>query len=240
MAGMPSDASPDPVFLAWIHGWAVTRQVDPPTPHADGFRIEVGLPRHAARYVFRHPSPALRELGATLTRPWVFLKAAADSDALRALLPTRWQLQPEGTMMTCGEAPFAGTGAVAPGYALHVQDDGARTRRAHVEVRAPDGSPAAAGHLALEHHFAVYDRIVTEPAHQRRGLGGAVMHALQALARRHGRHAGVLVATPPGRALYASLGWRVHAPWATAVIPGPEAAGAASAQQGDADRHREQ
>ncbi len=219
---MSSDLCPDDAFMAWIRGWAVTREVAPPTPHADGFRIEVGLPRQAARYVFGRPSPTLRSLGETIDQPWVFLKAAADAAELRALLPAHWQLQPEGTMMTCVDVPFRGSGAVAPGYALHVRDAAASTRRAHVEVRAPDGSVAASGHLALDAHFAIYDRIVTEPAHQRRGLGRAVMHALQALARTHGRHANVLVATTQGRALYESLGWRPHAPWATAVIPGPD------------------
>ena len=48
------------------------------------------------------------------------------------------------------------------------------------------------------------------------------MRALQAIAHAHGRHAGVLVATPAGRALYESIGWRLHGPWATAVIPGTE------------------
>ena len=213
---------PDDIFLAWIRGWALTREVSPPVAHADGFRIEVGQPRQIARYVFPHASPILRDLGETIAQPWVFLKAAASSDELRALLPAHWRLEPEGTLMHCGDTPFAGSTALAPGYTLHVRDEAARTRRAHVEVRADDGSLAASGHLALDERFAIYDRIVTEPAHQRRGLGRAVMHALQALARAHGRHANVLVASTQGRSLYETLGWRVHAPWATAVIPGPE------------------
>jgi len=101
---------------------------------------------------------------------------------------------------------------------------GARSGRAHVRVLTPGGDLAASGHVALDETFAIYDRIVTEPAHQRRGLGRAVMHTLQALARTHGRHVGALVATDQGRRLYESLGWRLHAPWATAVIPGPDAA----------------
>ncbi len=212
----------DPIFTAWIRGWAIAREVAPPVAHADGHRIDVGLPRQAARYVFPRPSPALAELGATIAQPWVFLKACATSDELRALLPQRWQMQPDGFMMTCDDAPFPGSGALAPGYALHVDDDAAATRRAHVRVLADDGAVAAEGHLALDARRAIYDRIGTDPAHRRRGLGGAVMHALQALARAHGRHAGVLVATPVGRALYESLGWRMHAPWATAVVPGPD------------------
>ena len=211
----------DAIFTAWIRGWATTREVAPPVAHADGYRIDVGLPRQAARYVFSHPSPTLARLGADIEQPWVFLKACATSDELRALLPARWQMQPEGFMMSCDDAPFPGSGALAPGYTLHVDDAAAATRRAHVRVLADDGAVAAEGHLALDERLAIYDRIGTDPAHRRRGLGRAVMHALQALARAHGRHAGVLVATPMGRALYESLGWRVHAPWATAVIPGP-------------------
>jgi GNAT superfamily N-acetyltransferase len=97
-----------------------------------------------------------------------------------------------------------------------------RTGLAHVRVEGRDGSLAASGHLALGKRRATYDRIGTEAAHQRRGLGRAVMHALQAVAHAHGRHAGVLVATPEGRALYESIGWRLHGPWATAVIPGAD------------------
>jgi GNAT superfamily N-acetyltransferase len=219
---MPTTAPHLDIFSAWSRGWAITREVAPPVAHADGLRIEVGMPRQLRRYVFPRASQALHELGETIVEPWVFLKACATGDELRALLPARWQMQDDHFLMTCGDVPFAGGGAVAPGYKLRADDDAARTRRAHVEVHADDGSLAASGHLALDERFAIYDRIVTEPAHQRRGLGRAVMHALQGLARAHGRHANVLVATAQGRALYESLGWRLHAPWATAVIPGPE------------------
>lgn len=219
---MPASDTHLDIFTAWSRGWAITREVAPPVPHADGLRIEVGMPRQLRRYVFPRASQALHELGETIVQPWVFLKACATGDEVRALLPARWQMQDDHFLMTCGDVPFAGSGAVAPGYTLRVDDDAARTRRAHVEVHAPDGALAASGHLALDEHFAIYDRIVTEPAHQRRGLGRAVMHALQALARAHGRHANVLVATAQGRALYETLGWRLHAPWATAVIPGPD------------------
>jgi len=208
------------IFMAWIRGWAHSREAPPPVAHADGFRIEVGLPQQAARFVFPHRSPALRELGETIAQPWVFLKACATSDELRALLPAHWRIEDQHWMMTCDARPFPGGAGVPAGYVLHVEDDSARTGRAHVRIDAPDGTPAASGHVGLHDPLAIYDRIVTDPAHQRRGLGRAVMHALQALARAHGRHAGALVATDQGRALYESLGWRLHAPWAGAVIPG--------------------
>ena len=220
---MPNADTPLEIFAAWSRGWAITREVPPPVPHADGLRIEVGLPRQVRRYVFPHLSQAIHDLGQTLSQPWVFLKACATTDELHALLPAPWQMQDEHFLMTCGDVPFAGSGALASGYRMQIDDAAAATRRAHVAVHADDGSIAAAGHLALDERFAIYDRIVTEPAHQRRGLGRAVMHALQAIARAHGRHANVLVASAQGRALYESLGWRLQSPWATAVIPGPEA-----------------
>ena len=212
-------------FLAWIHGWAVTRQVAPPVAHADGFRIDVNFPQQASRYVFPAPSPTLAELGRSITQPWVFLKCCGTADTLRALLPACWQMKAEGFMMTCGEQPFPGNSHLPPGYTLTVTDAGDTRGIVDVHVHAPDGSPAAAGHLALGERMAIYDRIATEPAHQRRGLGRAVMAALQARAHAHGRHAGVLVATHQGRQLYTSLGWRLLTPWASAVIPGVGDAG---------------
>jgi GNAT superfamily N-acetyltransferase len=219
---MQSDQTPDEFFLAWIRGWALTREVDPPVAHADGFHIAVGLPRQAARYVFPHPSAAIADLGSSIAHPWVYIKACATSEQLRALLPDRWRIEELHYLMTCEAHPFPGVGDVPTGYAMEVDDAMAATGRGHVRVVAPDGAPAASGHVALGARLAIYDRIVTEPAHQRRGLGRAVMHALQALARAHGRHEGVLVATDQGRALYESLGWRLRSPWAGAVIPGPD------------------
>jgi GNAT superfamily N-acetyltransferase len=217
-----ADTPADDIFLAWIHGWATARSLGAPVPHGDGFHIAVGAPKQAGRYVFPRPSPTLARCGATIEEPWVFLKTRATPDELRALLPARWRIEPLHWMMTCDDRPFAGRGALPPGYELRVDDDTARTACGHVDVLAADGELAASGHVVLGERMAIYDRIVTEPAHQRRGLGRAVMQSLQALAHAHGRHAGALVATDEGRALYATLGWQLQAPWAGAVIPGPE------------------
>ena len=135
----------DAVFLAWIRGWALTREVAPPIPHADGFRIDVGIPKQVGRYVFARPSPTLSRLGQEITEPWLFLKACTSSDELRALLPPNWRLEPDGFMMACDAAPFPGSGAGAPGYRLSVDDSAARTGRAHAAVHAEDGTLAASG-----------------------------------------------------------------------------------------------
>lgn len=83
----------------------------------------------------------------------------------------------------------------------------AETTGLQVTVRAPDGTEAAAGQAGLVEGHLVPDRIVTEPAHRRRGLGGAVMTALVDGGLAAGATHGVLVASPEGRLLYEALGW---------------------------------
>lgn len=70
--------------------------------------------------------------------------------------------------------------------------------------------------MILDDHV-IYDRIAVEPGHRRRGPGGPVMRALEEAAGAIGK--GVLVATEDDQALYRTLAWRLHSPYATAVIP---------------------
>lgn len=86
-------------------------------------------------------------------------------------------------------------------------------------VYAADGEVAANGQLAIVDDYTIYDRIATTPAHQRRGLGSAVMTALTIEAVSRGIKKGILVATPAGKALYETLGWKMYSLYTTAVIP---------------------
>lgn len=72
-----------------------------------------------------------------------------------------------------------------------------------------DGIVVASGRMAVVGTDAVADRIETDPAYRRRGLGRAVMAALAAGAVEKGATRGVLGASSDGRALYESLGWIV-------------------------------
>lgn len=80
-----------------------------------------------------------------------------------------------------------------------------------------DGVEAARGRAVTVDGVAIYDRIAVEPAYRRRGLGGEVMRRLQG---ETGLDRGVLVATRDGRALYDTLGWRLHAHYTTAASRG--------------------
>jgi ribosomal protein S18 acetylase RimI-like enzyme len=79
-----------------------------------------------------------------------------------------------------------------------------------------EGDDAATGRAALTPAgTAVLDRVETDDEHRRRGLGGAVVHALVAESRRRGATRGLLVASVDGALLYGSLGW---GPLASVVI----------------------
>ena len=206
----------DPHIVAvWVKGWTLARETAPPIPYEDGFRVDVGWPQQKTRYVFATMSPAIGELVRVNEEPWVFLKACVSADAMQPMLSACWIIQRPGYMMTCG-GPMAGDSVLPEGYVLDA------TWGAISVVRAldPAGKVAAIGRVVVVDGFAIYDRIETGPEHRGRGLARAVMMALEAIGREGGAVRGVLVATPDGRRLYERLGWELHAPYTTAVIPG--------------------
>ncbi|WP_424211965.1 GNAT family N-acetyltransferase [Streptomyces sp. BI20] len=71
----------------------------------------------------------------------------------------------------------------------------------------------AIGRLVVDGRWAGFFSLGVDPAHRRRGLGRAVMHALAERALAEGASAGYLQVesdNDPARALYAALGWQVH------------------------------
>ena len=114
-------------------------------------------------------------------------------------------------------SPLRGEGEVAPVYHLTLEAISSHLTLTTILTR--DADLAASGRLGLVGDVAIYDRIRVQDAHQRRGLGRALMIALGEVANRAGAARWVLVATPEGRALYETLGWAVHAHYTTAFIP---------------------
>jgi GNAT superfamily N-acetyltransferase len=207
------------LLKTWIAGWAASRGCAPPVAHGPGWRVEVGLPDQARRHVFPRDNGTLRDLGETVTQPWVWLKACMHHDDLRAIMPARWLVRSEPSyfMRFEGAPP---RGGLPDGYVLRERDDG----DVHVAtVLAPDGSQAADGRVVMVGDHAIFDRIGTDAAHRRLGLGRTVMAALHAHAHARGAVRGLLAATPNGHALYTTLGWTVQSPYASAVIEGPPA-----------------
>jgi GNAT superfamily N-acetyltransferase len=202
---------------AWVTGWALSRNVGAPIRALSGHRVLVREPGHAERFVFPAlDAAALSEMAARITAPGIFLKAFCAPEALLAAVDARWSPQAPGDLMAVDLAAVPPPAAPAAGYVQDLRAEGAVLV---VEIHDADGGLAASGRAALTGGFAVFDKIITDPAHQRRGLGRIVMGVLGERARALGADQGVLVATPEGRALYEVLGWRFEGRMETVVIP---------------------
>ncbi len=195
------------VLAGWVHGWSISRSTPPPVALPEGYRIDVGQPRHLVRYVLPTPQQDLID---QLHEPGTWLKTPG---ALPTLSP-RWTREPpEYLMATPLKPPEPGNAAAAAGLvqptagtAGVVQLTAAGDALIHLAVEL-DGVTAAQGQVAVWGTYATFDQIVTEPAYRRRGLGSVVMRELAAAAFQQGARTGVLVATEAGRALYTRLGW---------------------------------
>jgi GNAT superfamily N-acetyltransferase len=217
MAGEHAVASFEPDLLwRWVAARSIARGLPLPVPDRGGVRVDTGLPTEVCRHVFASPGPGLRELAETIDTPLVYLKVCAGPDALRGLLPPRWQLQPAGYLMA-HDGPTAALVPPASGYRVELLRDGPVTA---ARILAEDGTLAASGHAAEHDGVFILDRILTDPAHRRRGLGRALVTALGSMQQSDASRR-VLVATEDGRALYSTLGWRVLSAYSTIVIPAP-------------------
>jgi GNAT superfamily N-acetyltransferase len=201
----------------WLTGWSLARGLPLPRHHGGGLVVDVGWPEQLRRHVFLDAGRELRECASQIHDPFIYLKAAVDADQMRLALPAQWTMESPRYLMY---RPTAMAGPVAPpaGYIAEVEVG----HGAYV-VRYADstGQVAASGRVVLNRGSAVFDRIETLEPHRGKGLGTALMSALDALAEQAGVAERLLVATEAGRALYFGLGWQVLAPYSTAVLPGP-------------------
>ena len=215
---MENTSTPTQATLELLRGWLAARSIarDLPQPVSEhgGLRVETGLPNEIRRFVFAEPHSAISELAQTIFAPNIFIKLCGTGEQLLALVPPRWWLQDPSYLMTY-DGPCGARRALGAAYRLEMTNERNVTS---VRILDNDGALAASGYAAEYGGAFVYDRIVTEEAHRRQGLGRAVMAALGS-ARRSSASQQVLVATEDGRALYSSLGWTVHTPYATVVIP---------------------
>lgn len=202
------------LIKAWVHGWALSRGVDVPAAEPDGYRLDVGRPGHRVRYVLSDSSAAGHRARA-LTEPGTWLKVSGSREEVAETVPSNWNLGPPEYLMSMPLTVRPAIPAPEP-YRSELVGDGVVT---DVVVRAPDGSRAATGRVAIAGGTAVVDQVVTEPEHQRRGLGRFVMRRLDEVAVAAGAERAVLVATEEGRALYLALGWTVATEITAAHLP---------------------
>ncbi|MEU9010392.1 GNAT family N-acetyltransferase [Streptomyces sp. NPDC048479] len=193
---------------AWVHGWVASRGAADPVAEPWGFSVDVGQVKHATRHVLTADDEAtVRKIADAVAAPSVWLKVFADPESVLSWAGAGWKVGEPGWLMW---AELRSTGTAVPdGYTLKTWSRGGVTR---VLVVAADGSFAARGQIAPTGATAVADQVETSPAHRRKGLGSLVMRTLHNAAVEQGAGIGVLGATPEGRALYESLGWRTQAP----------------------------
>ncbi|MFI0154585.1 GNAT family N-acetyltransferase [Streptomyces lydicus] len=200
----------------WVAGWAVSRRTPPPVEKPWGHFIEVAdNPDEVGRHVLPETEEAwVRSAAASVSVPRTWMKMPAEPAEIEPWLPPGWVVAWEETGHLMAVDLMA-THPVAPeGYTATVESVGAVT---YVRVRDAAGEPAAEGQLAALGEAVVVDRVRTDEAHRRRGLGDFVMRTLVDSAVADGAVLGVLGATAAGRALYETLGWKKHATLAECV-----------------------
>jgi GNAT superfamily N-acetyltransferase len=202
------------LVFAWQAAHSIARGSPPPVHDRGGYRVDTHSDTEVKRWVFPQLSDGLRAVAREITTPRHYLKLCGCNEELQSALPGRWQVQPANYFMTAAAAA-SDPRPLPDGYRLELHQSGSVTRAC---IIAPQGELAASGCAAETADVFIYDRIETAQDHRRKGLGVAVMAALGA-ARRSAANPQLLVATEDGRGLYASLGWAVFAPFATATIP---------------------
>ncbi|MFJ1762558.1 GNAT family N-acetyltransferase [Amycolatopsis sp. NPDC088138] len=201
-------------LTAWVRGWAVSRAAPPPVAEPDGHRVDVGRPGHRVRYLLRTPDTVAAR-ARSVAEPGTWLKACGPREAVLAGLTPAWTAgETEYLMTSAGVGPAA---EAPPSYEVAVTGDGPVWE----VVVTSEGALAARGRVAVAAGVAVFDQIVTEPAHRRRGLGKVVVHRLGVAAS---APTSVLLASEAGRGLYGALGWRVVSSVVPAHVPEEEAA----------------
>ncbi|MET8999418.1 GNAT family N-acetyltransferase [Amycolatopsis sp. NPDC004169] len=197
------------ILGAWVQGWAVSRATSPPVAEPDGYRVDVGLPGHRVRYLLRAPA-AVPARARAAAAPGTWLKTCGSrAEVLAGLTPAWTAGETEYLMAVEGPLPPV---AVPPGYAVTVTGEGPVWR----VLVSSGGEPAAHGQVGVAAGVAVFDKIETEPAHRRRGLGRLVMHRLGEAAA---ASSSALLASEAGRGLYTALGWRVVSDVVPAHVP---------------------
>lgn len=198
----------------WLTARSIARGLPAPVDDSGGWRVETGSPKEVRRYVFADAAGGLEEIGRSVGEPRILLKLFGSERAMRSVLPPRWQVRSEGHFMILS-GDMGPVPALPSGYEAIVVANGDVVE---AKIRTMDGATVASGFAAEAGDCFVYDRVSTDEAHRRRGLGRAIMKMLGAARKSPGARQ-ALVATDQGRSLYETMGWTVLSPWTTAFIP---------------------
>lgn len=204
------------IVKKWLKGWCLSREVPFPVPYKSGFHVMVGDEKQKERFVFPELNDDFFQLAHSIDEPWVYLKVSTSPDEFINKIPERWKLQPQGYMMTCFQPMNFPQISLAEGYHLEFSE---YNTTFVVRIAAENGEQASIGRVSLIDDIAVYDRIITEKNHQRKGLATFLLKELEKIALSKGITNNLLVATEEGKLLYETLGWKMYCLHTSVVIP---------------------
>ncbi|WP_328306433.1 GNAT family N-acetyltransferase [Streptomyces sp. NBC_00442] len=202
----------------WLSGWTAARSLPKAEPFesaGDGLRSTCDQPgREVEVFALRadeEPESLARlaaSVGAARQTTWLTVptlrpgtvEAVVGAAGLELLHRSEWFMTTDLTEHS-QHAPAAS-------YEREVRTEGPVTV---VSLHDSSGDVAARGTIAVVGADAIADRIETDAAHRRRGMGRAVMSALAEAAAAQGARTGLLIASEEGQRLYSSLGWRHEA-----------------------------
>ncbi len=203
----------------WLKGWCLSREVPFPVPYTSGFQVMVGDEKQKERYVFPELNDDFFRLAHSINEPWIHLKVSISHEEFISKIPERWKLQPQGYMMTCFHPMNFPEISLAAGYQLEFSE---YNTTFVVRITAENGEQASIGRVSLTNDMAVYDRIITEKNHQRKGLATFLLKELEKIVLSRGVTNNLLVATEEGKLLYETLGWKLYCLHTSIVIPSEE------------------
>lgn len=204
------------IIEKWLKGWSLSRDLPLPFQYKSAFKVDVGYEKQKARYVFAELNEDFFQLAESINEPWIFLKVCVSFDDFKDKISKKWKVQPEGYMMSCFHPMAFPNVSLQDDYILELDQYNSTFI---VKIIAKNGELASIGRVVLIDDFAIYDRILTENNHKRKGLATFLMKELEKIALSNGISNNFLVATEEGKTLYESLGWELYSLYTSIVIP---------------------
>ncbi|MFF4969629.1 GNAT family N-acetyltransferase [Streptomyces sp. NPDC001037] len=198
----------------WLDGWTVARSLpgaEPVGPAGDGLRSTCDQSgREVEVFALRadeEPESVARlaaSVAAARQITWLTVPTLRPGEVETIVGAAGLELLKRSEWFMTTDLTGHPQHAPAAPYEREVRTEGPVTV---VSLHAPSGEVAARGTIAVVGGDAIADRIETDAAHRRRGLGRAMMSALAEAAVSHGARTGLLIASEEGQRLYSSLGW---------------------------------
>ena len=199
----------------WLKAWSTSRELPLPVKFKSGLKVDVGFEKQKTRYVFTELNNDFIQLSKDINEPWVFLKVCSPPSEVKLHISKKWIIQPQGYMMFCFHPMTIPDIGLDNDYKLEISSYNSTFV---IRIVTQKGEVASTGRLILVDKLAVYDRILTDDNHKRKGLARFLMKELEKIALSKGIFKNFLVATEEGKSLYESLDWKLYCLYTSIVI----------------------